>query len=167
MPTLLSAALNDQDLDNIGVVIDANQVGVESRYRTLKEVIRKYDPDIELPQLDESGVTINYSTDRKIGIWIMPDNQSKGYLEHFLEKLIPAGSKERYAKVKTLVKDHNKEYDSLIPEKAIQKANIYVYLALQKQPGKPLGQAIKANYFDAESVSADDFVNWMKATFEF
>jgi AAA15 family ATPase/GTPase len=47
----------------------------------------------------------------------------------------------------------------------LKKGRIYTYLAWQKEPGKPLGQAITARYLDAAQPKAKEFADWLLLLF--
>ena len=47
-----------------------------------------------------------------------------------------------------------------------QKALLHSWLAWQKTPGMPFGQAIQAGYFDLNTTSVSDFAKWFSATFK-
>jgi hypothetical protein len=49
---------------------------------------------------------------------------------------------------------------------AQSKAAIHTWLAWQKEPGTPLGQAITARYLDSQAPHAQQFVNWVQRLFE-
>ncbi len=45
------------------------------------------------------------------------------------------------------------------------KAKIHTWLAWQKEPGKPLGQAITATYFNANAPHAQELIDWIRRLF--
>ena len=99
----------------------------------------------------------------RVGVWIMPDNQTKGILEDFLRFLVPAGSP---------LFDHVKSSVEAIPEGerrfsqlAEPKAIIHTWLAWQGEPGKPLGTAITARYLDPDVAQVDVLVSWLNRLF--
>ncbi len=151
IPTLFKAALENSVYNNIGIVLDANQIGPNRRYQAYKDILVAYDSKIEPPNVNNNGISITDSTGRKIGIWIMPDNKSSGYLEHFLERIIPTENKKKLEYVKEVVEKYNSKFNNAISDSEKQKAYVYSYLALQSKPGMPLGQAVTANYFNGKS----------------
>jgi len=165
--TALKLALKNPANKNIGIIVDCDQSGAADRFKQLINLVRKW-KDVEISadvQLSDEGFSMQFSEDLTIGIWIMPDNRSFGYLEHFLEKLIDEKdeiwqfTKEKIAEL--LQQDFNK-----LTEIKKQKALIHTWLAWQKDPGHPMGLAVQANYFNAKSPNADAFVNWFENTFE-
>ena len=132
------------DGDIVGLVIDAD-TDLSSRWQSLRNRLISvgYQGVPEHPSLD--GTIIDPPADAllpRVGVWIMPDNQTKGILEDFLRFLVPAGSP---------LFDHVKSSVEAIPEGerrfsqlAEPKAIIHTWLAWQEEPGRPLGIAITA-----------------------
>ncbi len=46
------------------------------------------------------------------------------------------------------------------------KAQLHTWLAWKKEPGKPFGQAMDANYFDIKMPVVQEFLDWFSGTFE-
>lgn len=160
----LNEALDDPSLSNIGVVVDADAVGADSRWQSFESFLRNSDK-VDLSTITRPGGGRLIHEDKlTIGIWIMPDNNSTGYLEHFLETLIPEGddllafTRET---IKTLDERGLKKF-SAVKE---QKAKLHTWLAWQKEPGKPFGTAVESRYFDANSPNLNGFAEWFSATF--
>ena len=159
--------LQSPDVTNIGIVVDANDVGADARFQSLKEIIEET-LDYTFPQaaaLEKSGFTWRISENLFIGIWVMPDNESNGYLEHFVSNLIPEENKI-WPFVKKKIDELRSTNFCEFTEIKKQKAAIHTYLAWQASPGLPMGTAIKSNYFDVESPSAESFEAWFKKTFQ-
>lgn len=163
---IVKEALRNPSLSNIGIILDANDVGAKNRWESLKSLL--------IDKLEESALeTIqNYGTGKvildgnlTIGIWIMPDNQNAGYLEHFLAKLIPASDKTWNFAQETIATLKLSGFQAFSDAKT-QKALLHTWLAWQKEPGRPFGQAAELGYFDIASPVLDDFEAWFKATFQ-
>ena len=149
------------------LIVDANQSGASARFNMLKSVIEKK-LNLSLPTsftLKEDGLVEIISEELKIGIWIMPNNKDNGYLEHFVAGLVP-NDNETWAYSNKVVDNILKTDFCEFSNIKEQKARIHTYLALQREPGKPLGLGIAANYFDAFSENANSFVSWFTNTFE-
>ena len=167
IPKLFQAASDNSWYNNIGIVLDANQIGAEKRYNKLFTLLQK-EGGYDLPRsVPKEGLYVESHSKRKVEIWIMPDNKTDGYLEHFLEKLISKENLVKFVKAQKAVKQFNKSEAELIPEKAMQKAYIHTYLAWQQEPGKPISQAINANYFNPKLQAAKPFLKWLKLVFDF
>ena len=96
----------------------------------------------------------------------MPDNRTQGNLEDFLVLLVPSHSTNRLFKhVKTSISSIPTS-EILFPPQANSKATIHTWLAWQKEPGKPLGQAITNRFLDPDCLVVDEFVAWLKELFD-
>ena len=165
--TILIEELQSPDVIRIGIIVDANNIGVQTRFESLKHTIQST-LDITLPE--EAIVSINGFTHQVldnlfIGIWIMPDNSNSGYLEHFISNLISEEDQVwQFAKAK--VNELMAESFCEFTETKKRKALLHTYLAWKKTPGLPMGTAVNANYFDLTSHYADGFIKWFQTTFE-
>ena len=162
VPVRLKAS---EDGDIVGVVIDAD-TDVAARWQSLRDRLIRVGytgvPDNPAPDgtiLDPPAGTLL----PRVGIWIMPDNQTKGILEDFLRFLLPAGSR---------LFDHVTTSVATIPageqrftQLAEPKALIHTWLAWQEEPGKPLGTAITARYLDPGVAQVDVLVSWLNRLF--
>jgi len=108
----------------------------------------------------------------KVGIWVMPDNQSTGCLEDFLQNLIGKDDK---------LHAHAKDFVAGLPEKRFlnnkepeesefnkihrSKAIMHTWLAWQEEPGKPFGQSITAHYLDPNLPLGQTFAAWLHKLF--
>lgn len=150
--------------DIIGVVIDAD-TDLNSRWQSLKDklICVGYNvPDKPAPD----GTIIEPPIDTllpRVGIWIMPDNQTSGILEDFLRFLVPTGS-QLFEHVKSSIATipENERYFNKLAE---PKALIHTWLAWQKNPGQPLGTAIKSRYLDANVTQVDVIISWLNRLF--
>jgi hypothetical protein len=98
----------------------------------------------------------------RVGIWLMPDNQSEGMFEDFLLSQIPKDALE-FARqtVRTARKDNFGTYKLVHESKAVA----HCYLSWQDEPGYPLGIAIKSGLFNLENETARRFVGWLDRLF--
>lgn len=67
---------------------------------------------------------------------------------------------EAVLKVKTLEEKHR------FRDVHESKAYIHTWLAWQKEPGKPMGQAITARYLDADALHARQLINWIRKLYD-
>ncbi len=161
----LNEALDDPSLSNIGVIVDADAVGADKRWQSFESFLRNSDK-IDLSTITRpGGGRLIHGENLTIGIWIMPDNKNKGYLEHFLETLIPKNDEHLAFAQETLntLGERGLKKFSAVKE---QKAKLHTWLAWQKDPGKPFGTAVESRYFDSNSSNLNGFVEWFSATFE-
>lgn len=148
-----------------GIVIDAD-TEIAARWQSLRDQLQKTGyrevPDNPLP----GGTIIDPPKDAflpRVGIWIMPDNQTRGILEDFLKFLVPAGSRlfEHVTSSIAAIPEGEKRFNELADPKAI----IHTWLAWQEDPGKPLGTAITMKYLDANVAQVDLLISWMNRLF--
>ena len=159
---LLPVKLMESNLGTLGVVVDADLSSVD-RWSSIAHILRKLGYTDIPTNPDASGTIITTPPQDKIvagrvGIWLMPDNKSPGMLEDFLNALVPAGStlfRHVVASVEAIP-----PRDILFPESAKPKALLHTWLAWQREPGKPPGQAIAAKYLNPASTGADAFLAW-------
>lgn len=162
----LKETLETPRINRIGIIVDAdsdNSTNIAKDYCDfISETLGVSNIDFEL---SESGVILNPLEDLTIGIWIMPDNSSEGFLEHFLAELIPEGNQTwefTKEKVNELLQTDFCEFSKI----KTQKALVHTYLSWKESPGLPFGTAVHAKYFDAKSSKADAFAKWFETTFE-
>lgn len=157
--------LLEKNISNIGVVLDADESAESRKAQIVQYLIdNNFYTTPEIEAAKQAGGGMIYSGNKKstLGIWVMPDNQNSGYLEHFLGNLIPPDDTLwPYAK-------HVLENlpQTKFTEVKTQKALLHSWLAWQKTPGMPFGQAIQAGYFDLNHTSITNFTEWFTATFE-
>ena len=159
----LRAAVNEGDI--VGVIVDAD-VDLEGRWRKLRtKIARAGYPEVpERPTVN--GTIIDPPPNTllpRMGVWVMPNNQTSGNLEHFLEFLIPSPHP---------LYDHAQSSVASIPcgfrrfkTKDHRKALIHTWLAWQKEPGKPYGTAITARFLDPDVTEVDTLVSWLRRLF--
>ena len=157
--------LKESDVEALGLVIDAD-TDIAARWQSLRDRLRKAgyqnvpgDPVVTGTILHPSPKTLL----PRVGLWIMPDNQTKGILEDFLRFLVPPGS-GLFSHVESSVAsipDEERRFSQLAQPKAI----IHTWLAWQADPGKPLGTAITAKFLDPHVAQVDVLVAWLKELF--
>jgi hypothetical protein len=100
---------------------------------------------------------------RALGVWVMPDNGARGALEEFLVDLVPSGDvhwEHARASVGAAM-----SRGVLFPPQYRSKAEVHTWLAWQREPGVPLGRAVKSAYFRHDSAGAAAFVAWFQRMF--
>jgi hypothetical protein len=157
--------LKESDVEALGVVIDAD-TDLAARWDSLRNrlILVEYENVPEDPAPDGTILDPPAGTLLpRVGIWIMPDNQSEGILENFLRFLVPAGSAlfEHVESSVAAIPEGERRFTELAKPKAI----IHTWLAWQEEPGKPLGTAITARYLDSGVAQVDDLVSWLNRLF--
>lgn len=155
--------LDNSGYEHIGIILDADENGPEARCQSIEELIKDRFPDwTGSCTPSHEGVVIQEEPLPVIGVWIMPDNQRNGYLEHFVAELIPEGD---------VLWEHAQTVISKLPERRFsdvkeQKALLYTWLAWQATPGLPFGTALTAKLLNPNSPLADSFIAWFRRVFE-
>jgi hypothetical protein len=111
------------------------------------------------------GLIHQNSDGLRIGVWIMPDNRSRGMLETFLSHLIVPADATLWAFAQescTRSRDHGASYTD--PHR--DKANIHTYLAWRNPPGMQLHVSVFTRALDARLPLADRFAKWFIHLFQ-
>lgn len=147
-------------IDVLGIIIDADS-NINSRYIKLKQIFSSYQLPEEIPN---NGLIINIEDNIKLGIWIMPNNQTSGMLEDFISFLVPNDDKLMPIVDDTLNKI---ETNSMNKYKLIHKskARIHTWLAWQEDPGTPMGLSVTKKYLSIEDDNCKLFINWINELF--
>jgi hypothetical protein len=157
------------DLERLAVVIDADDKGPEARWEAIRARLPASE-DGEVPtKLPSHGAICEIplpNTPRSVrfGAWIMPDNCSQGMLEDFVARMIREDD-DMLPRVDGFLNG--------IPEGKCRfspahyaKARIHSWLAIQKDPGKPMGQAIgtqgSSQGLDTSCETVNDFLAWVR-----
>ena len=154
----ISPELKVADRLAVGILLDAND-SPASRWQSIADRIQSAGiapPD----ELDRSGIVIEGRP--RVGVWLMPENESPGEIEDFVVKLIPDNDPQW---------PRAEEYIDSIPEcerkfipKKTSRAKLYAWLATRKSP-RQMGQAIEAGDLDADHPLATALVEWLTRTF--
>ncbi len=152
--------LREPDVQIIGIVVDADY-DLAARWQALRSRILAagYKSIPEKPVAE--GWISTEETLKRVGIWLMPNNQLPGMLEDFVVHLIPA-SDELRPKVEAVVAEIEREALNHYPKVQHSKALIHTWLAWQETPGQPMGLAIRAQALRHDSPTALAFVAWLR-----
>lgn len=163
---LFKASLKDTSISNLGLILDANQAGPAARWQALKNILAEVFPEeiLNTTSLAPNGIVLQGENLPTVGIWLMPDNSSNGYLEHFLASLIPAED-EVWQHAKATVEAYSGMDFCKFTEVKKQKAMVHTWLAWQESPGLPFGTAASAGYFDVNAPIVQPFLAWFSRTF--
>jgi len=160
---VIAAELKVNRLKALGILIDANG-DPKSRWRQLRNACLPSVP--ELPEtLPEEGLIhvcqSGFAADKRIGVWIFPDNRMEGVLETFLARLVPSRLEALWEWTDDL-SDEARTKGAPFKEQHRIKARIHSWLAFQDPPGRQLHNAIMERTLDPESQSAKPFVRWFR-----
>lgn len=147
----------------LGIVLDADD-NLGARWAQVQA--RLAAGSVALPhRVDPDGAVQNVGQSplARIGVWLMPDNTTPGYLEHFLSKLVPAGCPVwKHAEDATRAA---LAVGAPLAARDRMKGTLHAWLAWQVDPGLPFGTALKAKVLAGDSSEALRFVRWFRALF--
>lgn len=142
----------------LGIMVDAND-DPDARWQSI--ATRLHSAGIETPETRETAGTVIDGSPR-VGIWLMPDNQSKGELEDFVTRLVPESDP---------VWPLADEYIERIPSEdrkfkshKVSRAKLSAWLATREDP-RQMGLAISTGDLDASREPAPTFAEWLRRTF--
>ncbi|MCI5166463.1 MAG: hypothetical protein D3903_10275 [Candidatus Electrothrix sp. GM3_4] len=157
----VSVEFKDSSVKTIGIVLDADK-NPDNRWQSIRNCLtERYQ---NLPKsLPQDGLI--HPGDKKVGVWIMPNNQEAGMLETFLQFSLPDGNEKLWAFTEQCCKQA-KEQGAPFRECHADKAKIHTWLAWQDPPGKQLYTAVTKRIFDSTSPQARIFMQWFQKLFE-
>ena len=178
--------ITQQDREALGIIADANGLEPDNAnhsWKLIKTRLEENLEDVTLPErLPKEGLILPKVASKesplstlRVGIWLMPDNQSSGELENFFAGLIQEDNatwklarKYICQYIESMKQTENQQggFDVGKPYKA-SKAKVYAWLATRKKPGK-MGAAISAGHgLDFDSELAQRFARWLEDLFCF
>lgn len=145
---LLEITIQQSDLSNIGIIVDANDAGPIARWQAIRKVLAtKFSASsLESADAQATGKVISEEGLPTVGVWIMPDNLKNGYLEHFLANLVPSDDALWFHAQKVLNDLRALSFNEITETKA-GKAHLHTWLAWKKDPGKPFGASYGSQVF--------------------
>lgn len=165
----INVHLKGSDLTRLGIMLDADG-SAESTWQSVRGRLQASGYTNLPAGLSAEGMLIDDpDTDLpKVGIWIMPDNQSAGLLENFLRGLIP--DEDALIKLAEQSIARIPSEQRLFSAEKTPKALMHTWLAWQQEPGYPFGTAISSGYLKPALLTTKNpvtinFVNWLRRTF--
>ncbi len=156
-------AVTSEERTVLGIILDAND-HPENRWQAVRG--RLYDAGIDLPLNPLSAGAIVDSDPStglpRVGVWMMPDNQSPGELEDFLQKMIPADDAVwplAQSYIDGIPKGHRK-----FKEGKRLRAQVHAWLAAREEP-RPPGLAIKSLDLSVDGPLCVRFTDWLRDLF--
>lgn len=150
----------------IGIVIDAD-TDIAARWRAVRDTLIGCGMYGDVPvSCPPDGLILDpvLPDDIRFGAWLMPDNSAEGMLENFVTLLIPGDDELLKTVDRTLAEI---ERGKLVRYSMVhrEKARIHTWLAWQKSPGTPMGQAITKRYLTTEPAICGNFIDWLNRLF--
>lgn len=148
------------DRKAVGIVIDANGE-LSSRWAEIVERLPdEFNKNLLAPSPE--GTILISSKGQRFGVWLMPDNQSEGELEHFIENLM-FDDDQIWDQAQEFVSNIRSE-DQLFEEDKRKKAEVRAWLAVRAKPGL-LGEAVRADDLNLDASLAKAFATWLAELF--
>lgn len=162
----LAERLKTENLRRLGIVVDADR-NLSGRWQSLKDKLSSIG-DRDIPQSPPPEGWVGAPSDPflpRVGVWLMPNNQLPGMLEDFVAYLIPPGD-TLHPKAEAILQELEQAGLNRYTLIHHPKALIHTWLAWQKTPGMPMGQAITAQVLRCDCPIALIFIEWLKHLFE-
>lgn len=147
----------------IGLVVDADE-NFDARRASLNDILTKK----QYTQTDKENI-FECKSDidmPKVGVWIMPNNSSKGRVEDFFREIVCVNKELLDDAQKIVYEIENKEYEQKFIPNHRQKAIIHTWLAWHNEPGGSMGLAVRKKMIDEKDELCLKFVNWLKNLYE-
>lgn len=157
----LRVRLKARNERRLALVLDADE-SLATRWQAIGQRVEEAFPGRFPAEPAPGGTIVALDPELTFGVWVMPDNVLPGILETFLAFLVPPDD-ALLPRVDALLASLGA--NQRFPDVRLPKARLHAWLALQNEPGKPLGQAITARYLDASCAGAGAFVAWLRAMF--
>lgn len=165
LPKAITSAILDSTIEIVGIVVDANSAP-KNRWRGLCTHLRQFG---YRPQANPSPggmilqalgpVQQKRGTATRVGIWMMPDNNSPGEIEDFVAMMVPRNNLNW--------RDANKYVQSIPANrlqfggKKITKVTMRAWLATSTDPNH-MGSAINKGNLSTTNPLCQQFCNWLK-----
>ena len=162
-PAYLSGQLKSREVEILGIMVDANE-SFDHRWAAIREQCRVSFPNIP-NNLPPEGLILQNDQRKRLGVWIMPDNASRGMLETFLRFLVPNNQEPIWVLAQKAVADAVAA-GARCRQVHLDKANIHTWLAWQDPPGEDFGNALVKAILNPHSPNAMSFVKWFRDLYE-
>ena len=147
----------------VGIVTDAND-DLNARWQAVTDRVRRAGLGIRPPTHPDPAGTIIPGAARhpRVGIWLMPDNQSPGEIEDFVAAMIP--HRDPVWPLAQEYIDGIPTADRKFAEGKIPRAKVHAWLAAREDPRR-MGAAIGAGDLDTEVALCQSFAAWLRRLF--
>ncbi len=157
--------LLEVDLECLAIVVDANDKGPAARWQAIRSRLLNagYENIPEKHSLKGTVFRLSLAPRSprpvRFSVWVMPDNRSTGMLKDFVARLIREDD-EMLPRVERFLDSIPSAQRRFRPQHR-PKARIHTWLAVGERPGRPMGQAIKADaQLDANHPTVEPFLDW-------
>jgi len=161
----LPEKLKAENLRRLGIVVDADR-NLSGRWQSVKHKLSSIGYR-DIPQSPPPEGWVCAPSDPylpRVGVWLMPNNQLPGMLEDFVAYVIPPGG-TLHPKAEAILQELEQAGLNRYTLIHHPKALIHTWLAWQKTPAMPMGQAITAQVLSCDCPIALIFIEWLKHLF--
>jgi len=130
----IGVRLKGSNLQRLGIIVDAD-TDIQNRWQSLKDIFSE--SGYILPNIIPQKGLIIEQNNKRIGVWIMPDNNANGMIEDFIRFLIPVNDSLISIATHILEDIESKSLNHYNQNLHKSKALIHTWLAWQKDPGTP------------------------------
>lgn len=169
LPSLISQ-MEHGHVKRLGIIVDAdfkhNHSGHTSTYKKVTQLLSNSGYKIPSPYPSKLLKYIFQHPDGlpDIGLWIMPDNNSDGMLENWVEASITdAGQIKLLRQAKASIGQIKAPFFDIKTHQI--KAEIYTWLAWQKMPDKDIASVVGDKLIDLNSINVKNLSAWAKDVF--
>jgi len=160
----MNALINRPDPPRvIGIVLDADNPNLRARWVSLQNKLAGNGYVLPEDPGPKGTILSNGNTTPRLGIWLMPNNQTDGMLEDFCCEMI---APEAISTVQMFVDDAKLNGPATFKDAHRSKAIVHTYLAIQDEPGRALGQSITAHVLRSDTATTEHFVKWLRELFD-
>ncbi|MDR0940679.1 MAG: hypothetical protein LBM68_00465 [Bacteroidales bacterium] len=151
----------ESGIQAIGIIIDAD-TDIQNRWISVRNLL--VNQGFVIPEnLPKNGLIISNGK-VKVGVWIMPSNDTNGMLEDFVSFLIPPTDELLPIVDATLNEIESKKLNKYaLSHKS--KARIYSWLSWQETHGIPMGQSITKQYLTTDNENCKQLIHWLQELF--
>lgn len=158
----LPQRLKESDVTTVGVIVDAD-TDLAGRWLSIRTILVANDYDVP-EQLPAQGLVISHHEKPSVGVWLMPDNATNGMLEDFIRFLVPEDDNLLPVIQANLQNIEKQGLNRYIPDHK-SKAVIHSWLAVQENPGTPMGLSITRRYLSTKQANCTQLIDWIRTTF--
>lgn len=161
---LIPLWLKAPDTEILGIMLDADG-NCEGRWHRVRNLCSPYVTGLPA-NLPAGGLTTTTSMGKRLGVWIMPNNQHPGMLETFLKGLVPDKYKGVLSYAEETSKRAKADHGAPYGDTHYDKAVMHTWLAWMEPPGRPFGTAFVAGILNSGAATAGPFLSWFRGLYE-
>jgi len=157
----ISLRFKQTGIKTVGIIIDAD-IDLNDRWLNVRNLL--INQGFNMPENLPNNGLVSINGNVKVGIWIMPSNDTNGMLEDFVSFLVPQNDELLPIVDATLDNIENQKLNkyALVHK---SKARIHSWLSWQEDPGTPMGLSITKRYLTTDSETCKQLINWLQKLF--